>query len=43
MSDSILLISCFVFIGFVQGGKILWNLKLLDKERNNSTGFSQTG
>lgn len=42
-SDFILLISCFVFLGSIQGRKILWNLKLLDKEGNNSMGFSQTG
>lgn len=43
MSDFILLISCFVFLGSVQGGEILWNLKLLDKKRNNSMVFSQMG
>jgi len=36
VSDFIPLIGCFVFLGSVEGRKIL---KLLDKERNNSMGF----
>lgn len=43
VSGLVLLISCFVFLGSIHEGKTLWNIKFLDKGRNNNMGFSYTG